>query len=387
MAKFLDLTYYHNRSFVFPMYLKLDDDGLRNLPKFYYDLVEGEYGKILFETFYDNNDDILIESLINEHGVFFEKFLALALRHRFNLYFSSEKESTHLLNLCSQNFNVIESRNRLIDRIKTDFLKILVIKRNNISFYNKLLESVKAKSQIKSCRVCGSNFQPICLPDWVYYGSNGNDSICYQCPINSNNDRDELPNLISKLIHTISFIPNANFNPINYNFSSRINRDSWSKVCTIIFKMGVSGNDTLTSNSIFKKHYGSWFKALVDSNVLPNNILKSSRGVRCIAMSGNECNSLDEMYVDNWFYKNNIKTIKEPLYPYHKQYNKSGRRRADWKVNEYFIEYFGLKGEENYDKKTKEKILLANRLNLKLISIFPSDLNNIEKKLSFLLTS
>lgn len=386
MKKFLELTFYNNRDFIFPNYLlPTIEKSQVGIQTHYVDLSNSAYGKAVFEQFHIKSDIDLFENLINEHGVFFEKFLSAIFRHRIHPFFINEENSNYLLNSCKEYYGKVENRNRLIDIIKYDFLKISLICLKNDALYKKLQKSELEKSKTIKCVICDNLYKPIKLPDWVYYGSNGNDKICYECPITSTQNKQEIKTLIKELVNTLNFIPNADFNPVDINFSSRVKRENWVGVCKIIFQIGVSGTDTLSSESIFKKKFGSWFKALVESNVLENNILESSRGIRCIAKSGNECNSLDEMFVDNWLFENNIISIKEPLYPFHPVYNKSGRRRADWKVNDYFIEYFGLKGEEAYDIKTKEKLLLADSLNLKLISIFPSDLNNISEKLNILI--
>lgn len=350
----------------------------------YNDLSNSLYGDKIFNQFHEKSDLDLLENLVNEHGVFFEKFLSAIFRSRIHPFFYDEENSNNLLYSCKDYYQKEESRYKLIDRIKYDFLKISIIRLKNDNIYKKIVESELQKCKPRKCAICDKLYKPIKLPDWVYYGANGNDTICYECPTKKTQNKTELKVLIRQLVSLLNFIPNSDFNPINYNFSSRVKKENWIDVCKIIFQMGLSGNDTLSSESIFKKKFGSWFKALVESNVLPDGLLESTRGIRCIAKSGNECNSLDEMFVDNWFFENNIITIKEPLYPSHPIYNISGKRRADWKVNDYFIEYFGLKGEEAYDNKTKEKLLLVDSLNLKLISIFPSDLSNISEKLSIL---
>lgn len=385
MKKFLELTYYKNRDFIFPNHLQPTIDKSRiGIQTHYVDLSNSIYGEEIFEQFHVKSDIDLVENLINQHGVFFEKFLSDKFRHRIHPFFINEETSNFLLDSCKEYYGKVESRRRLIDRVKDDFLKISLTRLKNDVLYKKLQKSELENSKPRKCEICNSLYSPIALPDWVYYGANGNDMICYQCPISKTQNKKEIKKLIRELVNILNFIPNADFNPINHHFSSRVKKENWVDVCKIIFQIGVSGNDSRSSESIFKKKFGSWFKTLVESNVLQNGTLETSRGIRCIAKSGNECNSLDEMFVDNWLFENNIISRKEPLYPSHPIYNKSGKRRADWKVDDYFIEYFGLKGEEAYDNKTNEKLLLASSLNLKLISIFPSDLDNISEKLNVL---
>lgn len=385
MTKFLELTYYNNRGYTFPNYLRPTiETNLVGIQTHYIDLSNSKYGEQVFNIFHKKTDYKLIENLIDLHGIFFEDFLASKFRLRIHLYFNDEENSLKLLDSCQNYYSISENKNRLVNRIKNDFIRITLIRLRNDTLYEKLQKYVQEKSNPRKCDICNNIYKPINLPNWVYYGSNGNDNLCYECPTIKSQNKKELKRLIKELVDILNFIPNANFNPINHDFSSRVKKDNWVNACKIIFEMGLKGNNTLSSESIFKKKFGSWFKALVYSNVLSNGLMESSRGIRCIAKSGNECNSLDEMFVDNWFFENKIISIKEPIYPKHPIYNKSGKRRADWKVGDYFIEYFGLNGEEAYDKKTKEKLLLVNSLNLKLISIFPSDLNNISEKLEIL---
>ena len=384
MRKFLDLTYYNRRKYVLPVYLKLKNKIKNTGVEIYYqNLFNSEYGKSLYNTFSNSDDYIILEKLVKEHGVFFVKFYSKELRQRINDYFKNDNMDFPILKRCNDYYDKTENKEILISKVKNDFLIVSIMKLNNIKLYDLLTKSIIEKSFVRKCVVCKNEFIPIKLPDWVYYGSNGNDNICYECPININQGKEDVVNLINKLINILGFIPNAGFNPIDYNFSSRVLKKNWAKVCQIIFEIGVL-KDCVNKETIYKSMFGSWFKALVESKILPNGTQATSRGIRCIAKSGNECSSLDEMFIDNWLYDKGFKFNKEPLYPKHSLYNKSGKRRADWKVKDYYIEYFGLKGEENYDKKTKEKLLLADELKIKLISIFPSDLNNICKKLEVL---
>lgn len=74
---------------------------------------------------------------------------------------------------------------------------------------------------------------------------------------------------------------------------------------------------------------------------------------------------------------------KEPFYP-------TGNMRADFKVSAVFIEYFGLRGDPEYDAKTRTKFTLCAEHGISLISLYPEDIVNskrMEKKLSDILQS
>ena len=73
-----------------------------------------------------------------------------------------------------------------------------------------------------------------------------------------------------------------------------------------------------------------------------------------------------------------------PFYPYHPTLNPSERRRADWEVRGVFIEYWGLFGDREYDKRMQVKRKLAKETGKVLIEVYPSDLYNLSQKLDCL---
>lgn len=79
--------------------------------------------------------------------------------------------------------------------------------------------------------------------------------------------------------------------------------------------------------------------------------------------------SLGEKTIDDFLYLCDISHEREPYYP-------EGQYRADFNVKGVFIEYFGLKGNLEYDKKTKFKQQLCKKHDIQLVSIFPKDLSN-----------
>lgn len=391
--KFLNLSYYKTANIDFPLeltpkHVTVNNIGLEYIRTELLKLAESDYGKQLIDTLYKKTDLVILNDTVARHGIHYKHFMSDILKERVNSLFS-QKEQISVQLLTSHNIfynNQLEKRRDNLRIICSDYLNMLIEHIDNDSIYIKLQLWVVANSEEKLCEICKNKFKPINLPHWVYYPSHGHTSICYECPVRKDPSLDEMKYLIKELVEVCNFIPNANFHPLSKSFSERIDSSIWSKVCDIILQMGVIGNDSLNSNTIFKRMFGSWFKALAESDVLPEGVLNTGRGVRCIAKSGNECNSLDEMFIDNWMFERDIVANKEPLYPKHPIFNQYGKRRADWYFKGYFIEYFGLKGEEHYDKKTIEKIKLSEELNLNLISIFPSDLKDLSNKLSIILT-
>ncbi len=133
-----------------------------------------------------------------------------------------------------------------------------------------------------------------------------------------------------------------------------------------------------------KRKFGSWFKALAETGILPDGVLITARGIRCLAQDGHVCHSLAEQQIDDWLFAQGLPHEREPSYPAHSTLNPTGRRRADWKVQNTFIEYFGLIGDSKYEEKMEEKIFLARYCNIDLITIYPSDIENLDQRLGHL---
>ncbi len=130
-----------------------------------------------------------------------------------------------------------------------------------------------------------------------------------------------------------------------------------------------------------KELFGSWLKVLIEAGILEDGTRKTSRGIQSLAKDGHVCLSLGEKTIDDFLYTRGIPHEKEPHYP-------EGNFRADFLVNGIFIEYFGLKGNPDYDRKMRHKQQLCRKHGIELISLYPKDLINLkklEKKLSRIL--
>ena len=121
-----------------------------------------------------------------------------------------------------------------------------------------------------------------------------------------------------------------------------------------------------------KELFGSWLNALIQAGILEDGTRRTSRGTQCLARDGHVCLSLGEKTIDDFLYSHEIVHEKEPHYP-------EGNFRADFLVGGTFIEYFGLKGNPEYDAKTKLKQRICKKHGIQLISIYPSDLVSIKK--------
>ena len=264
-------------------------------------------------------------------------------------------------------FTLKESAEIITKYLAYYFIHKIISNNNDLSDY---VEWIKEARSRKYCRFCGDKFKLIYLPTWLYCGSDGVQNCCFLCPIVEFPQKDAITQIIRDFIDLCGFIPNSDSSLRNYSFMSRINSQKKDDVILLYAKMGRPKH--------VKKLFGSWFKGLYAAGALPDDVLPTARGVKCVAKDGHVCRSLAEQVIDDWLSEHNIPHKREPYYPEHDSYNPSGRRRADWLVGSTFIEYFGLSGDTVYDKKTKMKQMLAQEMDIDLIPIYPDDISNLE---------
>jgi len=187
--------------------------------------------------------------------------------------------------------------------------------------------------------------------------------------------KDKMIQFIKDLINLINFIPASSFKS-DLLYLKDLDRETSIKVIKLLNDMPPYKKSFHTPYG-YKEVFGSWIKALIEAGVLENESQKMSYGYKVLANDGHECLSLGEKNIDDWLYLNKIPHDKEPLYP-------GVFLRADWKVGNYFIEYWGLYGNEDYDNKILVKREIANEYKIPLIEIFPEDIPNLELKLGIL---
>lgn len=135
------------------------------------------------------------------------------------------------------------------------------------------------------------------------------------------------------------------------------------------------------NSDYYKDIFGDFRAALIKTNLIPKAALNSKFGIMCIAKDGHFCRSMAEQQIDNWLFENNILHEIEPFYPKHEEFNKSGRMRADWKIGDKFVEYFGLPDDKKYAEKMQKKRNLAKSLNIDLVELYYEDLNYLDKSM------
>jgi hypothetical protein len=340
------------------------------------------FHRIVDAHFATSTDDDLLKSNLSAHGVFARKFFAHGVRQRVARQFAEanidlrefssllweawERDTTNAVDDIPWAVEVIISH--LYDQA---FIRVIKDQRTK----SELETWFEKFSRPRGCFLCGRMYRVIDFPYWIYFGSDACIDCCFTCPMECP-DKEELNSLVPAFVQACGFIPSANATPFNYAFCSRLSQTKKQDVFRTYARMG--GIEHV------KRKFASWFHALAETGALPGGMLPTARGVRCLAQDGHACHSLDEQRIDNWLSRNAVPHQREPYYPEDPLLNPAGNRRADWKIGKSFIEYFGLVGEENYDKKISEKILLAQHHGIDLIAIYPADLEHLDSLLSAL---
>jgi len=329
-------------------------------------------------------DYSLFTGVLQTHGIFAERFFHSAVRHRILAEMVADpKELESLKTLKDSAWGYDSPFGRkgsvgvffVVDHLFEQHLLRAIADRDA---YSALARWYGLRSSPRRCAICGSSYRLIDLPDWAYAGSNGTHVCCLQCPIVERPSKNALLPHVREFAQACGFVPFANAVPLNHSFTCRLSPEQWPSVFVAYGKMG--GVDHV------KAKWTSWFRALASSGVLPDGVMATSRGVRCLAKDGHECRSLDEQRIDDWLTAHSLPHEREPLYPTHPVLNPRGKRRADWLVGDVYLEYFGLTGEKAYDKKTDEKVVLAAQLGTTMVPVYPSDMMSLDEALRRLLT-
>lgn len=234
-----------------------------------------------------------------------------------------------------------------------------------------------ANARGRICELCGHRFDLVWVPSYQYRFSHFQKNCCFSCRILENPSRSQLEERIRAFVDQCGFIPPSGSTPVYWPFTSRLDHDSWLVVTTRYAEMG--------GMAYVLSHFDSWFQAMAVTGALPDGVQVTARGIRCLARDGHVCLSLDEQTIDNWLTDHGLEHEREPRYPAHKQLN-PGALRADFRVGDVWIEYFGMTGNDQYDAKTRQKLKLADELGISLIAIYPWEINNLERKMSCLLS-
>jgi len=345
-------------------------------------LMKSKFHQMILPFLTDSKLESSFDRLFHQHGFFSPRFFFI--KHQSQVVAKLLNSGVKPIDYFQQYY--IDLLGRPINvEIKSDLGRAIGIildylirfylysKINNALVIEEMSKWMESAGEFRPCTLCGRPFNLLELPDWVYCGSDGISECCFLCEIMEWLDKETTLGRIKDFVDLCGFIPNASISLTDRSFMTQINKSMWQEIFRGFARMGRPKH--------VKNLFGSWFEGLYFAGALPDGVQVTSRGVRCVAADGHICLSLAEQVIDNWLYKHGIPHIREPKYPYHSELNTNGLRRADWQVQDIFIEFFGLSGDDKYDKKTNEKLRLAQESEIHLIPIFPSDLGELDRVL------
>lgn len=278
-------------------------------------------------------------------------------------------------------------------------------------FFNREADRIRKKlkdkySKPKECHYCGKKFYPTMIETELlkYYqieSSVEEVDFCSACLKSAfwglykgNKTRKEMLIELRNLIELLGYIPNYKYFR-DVKFIKGLPRNKFNNLIVALIRIAPFSEKERAFNFpeeylkrrriTYKNKFGSWFKALLLAGVLEGYVRRTTIGTFCLAEDGHFCLSMKEKAIDDWLYKNSLEHEKEPKYPQDKELNPNGHLRGDWKVGEVYVEYFGLTGSKDYDKKSETKKALCSKQNLKLIEINAGDISNLDTKLNILL--
>jgi len=224
----------------------------------------------------------------------------------------------------------------------------------------------------KVCPLCSENFVEDSLP-MPLIERLGINCLDYCAPClkeiilpdtgNDKSSRQEIIDYLQTLALLLGRVPSQDFGVTTFDIQG-LSNDNRLAVLQLLQRK--------PSLHRVKCEFKSWLAALIDAGVLEDGTRKTSRGIQTLAKDRHVCLSLGEKTIDDFLFDRRIIHDKEPRYPI-------GNFRADFLVDGVFIEYFGLKGNPDYDAKIKKKMQICVEFNIHLISIYPADLVSNEK--------
>lgn len=235
-----------------------------------------------------------------------------------------------------------------------------------------LAELVRRLFQERSCRICGRSFQwvdkSVRYTLEVPFLPSRHIEICPRCVHKAMfgrgkrlSERGQLARF-RRIAEILGAIPNRS----GFVYHQAQSLEAAVEVTKLMQELPTFGE--------LADRRGSWLKLLVTAGVLPAGARQTTFGTRVIARDGHECLSLAEKSIDDLLYEHDIPHEKEPPYP-------DSQFRADWSLSvgsrTIFVEFFGLKGKPDYERRMARKMAFAKRKGLHVVAFVPEDLEDL----------
>jgi len=139
----------------------------------------------------------------------------------------------------------------------------------------------------------------------------------------------------------------------------------------------------IPASSTVNELFGSWAHFLNLAGMLEISN-RGKGGYRSIASDGHLCLSLGERAICEYLSKEGLIHSKEPLYPKDGELNPNALLRADFLVNETYVEFAGRMQDEDYSLRMANKELLAKSHKLRWIKLESTTRSDLEKMKAFI---
>ncbi len=136
-----------------------------------------------------------------------------------------------------------------------------------------------------------------------------------------------------------------------------------------------------------KELFGSWNELLMSAGIINEKPRAGRGGIISQSACKHLCLSLGERRICDELFRQGIEHEKEPRYPVDSEYNPNGRLRADWKINEIYIELAGMMSDTSYAENIAKKQRLAKKLEIDLRIVLPAELRNISELVAIFTSS
>lgn len=198
---------------------------------------------------------------------------------------------------------------------------------------------------------------------------------------------------------------NYNILPIS-EIAKKLNR-TYSSIISKANKMGLSisrewsenelkmlaelypkySNEYLIENFFVNRNKGQLIMMAQKLNIFKENNTSSFGKTSIFEPTGELCLSDGERKIVKFLYDNNIQYEKEVMYRDFVKDDRCGAFRFDFKIKDFFIEYFGLYDSNigNYKEKANLKMEICKDNKVNCIFLFPKDIKNIEKILNYII--
>jgi len=145
-------------------------------------------------------------------------------------------------------------------------------------------------------------------------------------------------------------------------------------------QLEIKDNKDMPGHVTYNRYFGSYSNACIIANLVPNMCLFGKNKNVLLSKNNDICLSISELIITNYFIDNNIYYERNVLYRDLINDKRCKGKITDWILKDNIIvEFFGMPNKDYYRVKMEEKISICKDNNIKLIEIYPNDINKLDE--------